>query len=586
MAINVPYTPVPEQTPGRAPIPEVRPAVVDEAFGAGIARAIGHGGAELAHVGDQIFQRAIALKELQNSNEAKDLDTQFIQEISDIHARFNSLEGQNKVDALPQYGKDLESARQKVLGSASNDVVRKMAGSSMVGQIARHVFSGAAAAGEALKQATKASISANGEATKMTMLQDPTNEENWAAGEDKLRRLALEASDIHGVDPQVGQVAYEKSLQELRANRVKTLAATEPYKAKELLDSYGTEQLGAHYLEAKDRVDGKVRDVVGRRIAAEQTQDITDNPNRMPEGGKTLGEREAAARKQAEALLPDDPRAPEEAALRVSAIYNRQRQAVHDADQQNLQSSLGVIGGLTTSGQLPTNLDEFNALATPEQRQAYENLSSQQKISLQRRMAANAKLEANRPTEARQKNFDQLLGMSVDNPAKFLEQDLAAQDLTTDQLKYLTRERNNKLKSKIPDPRLGPALRELKPYMDSAFGLDTKARDVFKGRLQYMTRQLEDYNKAPMKLDDIKKLGVKLLTSQTETAPWGDFFGVSLMKSKSTLYDSVPDRNRYNQIKERLSTIYDHEPTPQEIQEYHLMDTYLKLYPGQKKETK
>lgn len=586
MAISVPYNPVPEATPAQAPIPEVHPAVVGEAFGQGIAQAVGGLGREVSHVGDQIFRRAVALQELQNNNEAKDLDTQFINEISGIHAKFNSLEGQDKVAALPQYGKDLEAARQKVLARASNDFVRKMAGSSMVGQVARHMFSGAAAAGEALKQATKASISANGEATKMTMLQDPNNEEVWAAGEAKLQRLHAEAADIHGVDPEVGRIAYEKDLQALKAARVKEIAAQEPFRAKELLEQYGTEQLGIHYAEAKTAIDNKTRDVTSRQIAAEQTQDLADNPNRMPEGGKTLGEREAAARKQAADILPDDPRAPEEAALRVNAIYNRQKQAVHNQNVQDYQTSLGIVGGLTTSGQLPTNMDEFNALATPEQQKAFQNLSPQQQLALQRRMAANAKLEANRPTEERQKNFERLLGMASRDPAQFLEQDLSTVDLTTDQMKMLTRERNNKIKSQTHDPRIAPAMVTLKPYMKDAFGLDRDAADRFRGQLLFAVREMEALNNAPLKVKDIEQVGIKLLTTQAPTKPWGDFFGLNLIKSTDRLSSSVPGRNEYIRIQELLKEALDHAPTEQEINNYHVMNQYLKLYPSQKKEAK
>lgn len=67
---QVPYSGVPSVGPQYAATPSVRSNVSAETLGAGVATESGRLGATLAHAGDELFTRAMAMQQLDQQAEA------------------------------------------------------------------------------------------------------------------------------------------------------------------------------------------------------------------------------------------------------------------------------------------------------------------------------------------------------------------------------------------------------------------------------------------------------------------------------------------------------------------------------------
>src|SRR5216684_4604134 len=123
---QVPYSPVPDIRPTEGGPGPLRVETPQAAFGGAVAHAIEGFGKGLEHAGDEIFQRAVALQQLQNQTDANNAKVQFANEADNIRTQFGVLEGNNATAALPKLQKDLDAARERVRGSLPNDMTRKM----------------------------------------------------------------------------------------------------------------------------------------------------------------------------------------------------------------------------------------------------------------------------------------------------------------------------------------------------------------------------------------------------------------------------------------------------------------------------
>ena len=98
----IPYSPVPQVSPQENPTPSVRENTPIGAFGGQVAEAIQGLGAVTEKAGNELFGRAVALQQLNNETEAREADAKYMMAAGDIHAKFNALEGKDRVDAYPK----------------------------------------------------------------------------------------------------------------------------------------------------------------------------------------------------------------------------------------------------------------------------------------------------------------------------------------------------------------------------------------------------------------------------------------------------------------------------------------------------
>src|SRR5262245_34566429 len=123
----VPYSPFATERPDTRGVGQINLPAVGAAFGTEQAQAIKGLGQTLGHAGDELFQRATALQQLQNETEAREGDTQFALQSSQMRADFHSKLGTNAgPQALQEYTEKLKNLREGIRANLKTDMARKM----------------------------------------------------------------------------------------------------------------------------------------------------------------------------------------------------------------------------------------------------------------------------------------------------------------------------------------------------------------------------------------------------------------------------------------------------------------------------
>ncbi len=108
---QVPYSPVPQVSASGQGLPQVSSQAPEAAFGGEIARAISGLGKTVEGVGDQIYERALWLQNLNNQAEARKADADYIVRSGQLQTEFNSLEGDAAVKAYPKFVQNMTALR-------------------------------------------------------------------------------------------------------------------------------------------------------------------------------------------------------------------------------------------------------------------------------------------------------------------------------------------------------------------------------------------------------------------------------------------------------------------------------------------
>lgn len=109
---QVPYTGVPDVAPQLNALPHASVDTPPAAFGGTVAAAVEHMGDVAQGAGKEIFQRAYGFQELDQQFKADNAASNTTDAQTQIYLDYDKKKGQERVDAFPQYVKDLEQARQ------------------------------------------------------------------------------------------------------------------------------------------------------------------------------------------------------------------------------------------------------------------------------------------------------------------------------------------------------------------------------------------------------------------------------------------------------------------------------------------
>src|SRR6266404_7649341 len=240
---QVPYSGVPSQTLADIPTPEMNPRVPGAAFGGEVAQAVQGLGKTVSGAGDEIFNRAIALQNLNNETEASEADAKYMIEAGKIHAEYNAKEGKERVDAFPKYQQDLQESRRQIRGSLSSPMAQKMYDRQSLSTMGRSIYNGAGAAATAQRQYVVGTATSQMELDAKSVEDDPKDPTLF---KEKLRRTeqnAITVSAAHGFEtggPQE-QALQQKARSRLWAQRIIGNSRIDPFGAAKELDENKTE---------------------------------------------------------------------------------------------------------------------------------------------------------------------------------------------------------------------------------------------------------------------------------------------------------------------------------------------------------
>jgi hypothetical protein len=208
------------------------------AFGENVARAVEGLGSTVGQVGNELFQRATALQELQNETDARNATTQYMLQQGEHHAQITALTGKAAVDGLDPYIKSSADLREQIAGTLSSPMARKMFEAESQNFMARNIFS---AATHAATENKRWQVQTGHDAVAAAMASihsDPMDDKLFEQGVAQLKAGIQHEVDIGMLDP--GESANWEQTKRISAMwkaRIDGLARTDPSAALKMQQS-------------------------------------------------------------------------------------------------------------------------------------------------------------------------------------------------------------------------------------------------------------------------------------------------------------------------------------------------------------
>ncbi len=266
---------------------------------------------------------------------------------------------------------------------------------------------------------------------------------------------------------------------------------------------------------------------------------------------------------------PGDPLFPEYVEQRIQTDNARAIAVRRDTEFQNRQViEEGLMGG--KDGKLPTTVEELTN--TPEKAQAWQDMLPSTQRRYMRSLAQNAKGDTNW-TDDSLRSYQRIKGMAASDPATFLDEDVVGMNLPNSAKRELIN-LQGRLKGKAEgDPRVAKAMQMMAPELAAA-GIERKNKDeyyAYVGAFEDQLKSLAEEKKRPPLPDEIKLIGNRLLTQQTQKG-W-------LWNSKTPTFQVPVPSDEAEKIKTdptwgKLGIT----PTDSQVQRIYTRDLYNRLY--------
>lgn len=264
----VPYKPYPDQQAQPIGVGGVRVQTPSEAFGANVGRAIEHLGEVGQRASNELFNRAVALQEVNNETEANEGKAKFIMEAGKLHGEYMASLGTNAPKSLDAHIADLNNLRTSIRDGLSNSSVRRKYDAESLGFMARNVFS---ASGHAASEGKKAAVNA-ARAVTDSITDNVVSNHDDKATEEEIRAITKSVNneaDISGWSDEERQHKIAKAISTKLSRKIEDIAKDDPWKARELLEDYKAKGRiqGPEYNHAKNVVRSQFHTITPRNIS-------------------------------------------------------------------------------------------------------------------------------------------------------------------------------------------------------------------------------------------------------------------------------------------------------------------------------
>jgi len=237
MSSQVPYTGVPSVQPSFDATPSVSSNIPMDAFGAGVANAVGHIGRAVEGAGNEIWARATAMQQLNEQANAANAVAEFTTAMGEKYAAYSSLSGKAAVDGYKPYIEDLNSTREAIGQKLNSPYAQKVYLQESRSIQARSVFSAAAHSGREGKNyaigSTQSLIDARSNAAALA----PQDEDSYKASLEQNAKDAQRLGDLHGWDAQTTKNYESQMNSKMTMGRIQGLAKSDVPAAQKLLDA-------------------------------------------------------------------------------------------------------------------------------------------------------------------------------------------------------------------------------------------------------------------------------------------------------------------------------------------------------------
>lgn len=565
---TVPYQPYPDQNVPDIPL---KPNVQGEAFGVGAGRALAGFGQQVEGAGDKLWNRAVALKQLDNETEAKEADIQYSKEAGLIHANYNALQGKDRVDAFPKYQQDLEDTYRKIRGNISNQSAQRMFDGTAVSVLNRSIFNGAGAAAAAHKEWVVGTAVDQMNIDAKSVEDDPSA----ATFEQKLSQTRKNAADVaaaKGFDIGGPQHKWleQQAVSRLVKQRIVGAAYKDPVDADDMLSKYKTMMTPDDLQAVENTVRNQSRAVGSVNLANETYAANKD---------KTLEEQEAIIRGKAQQQKPDDPLYEQHAVAALKGLY---RGTKYDQQQQVLTDKQTVAGGIMENVK-----NERELRANPEVAAAIDRLPKTDRLDIPNRIN---RYNAARDKVTQEDTYFQLKGMASSDAKAFMELDVTKFPLAKSDMDKLMNLQQKLAKNPQDDPRVMTALRTLRGSMGTeleALGIYNRTQknkddyDKYVGMVQQALEVWQNVKGKPPTYEELtKQIGPQVIEQHTEPTFIGRFFGTQLPfgTSKQPAFNTPVPQEWSDNLKAKIIGEGGVEPADEQIFKAWQRQQFIKLY--------
>lgn len=581
---QVPYSPVPSVAAQGTTLPQVRSSAPLEAFGSEVASAISSAGKTAAGVGDALFERALFLQKQNNDAEARNADSDYIIRSGDLHAKFNSLEGDQAIKAYPEYVKNLKALRESIKGSLSTTDSQRAFDQSSLGQMSRSMFAASSHLSAQSKQYALNSFDAHQQALREEAAANPENQSLIDRNVQRTEQSVREKGRLQGQPPEMIENNVQAAKSSIYASQIESTAKENPLQGPEMLSRMRNKLTEKDFKRVENVVNNQ-RDAYGSsKIASDLIAAHTDEDGNLT---APMSELQQKARGLAKAFSPDDPAFETKTVRALQTEWNQGKYArkIENFDNRQIVND-AILDGAGSMDQL---------LMNPKASAAYYALPKSEQLQIPARIDNYIKA---RDRQYNEQSFTKLMGLSNNDIESFLNTDPSDEKykLSQSQIRQV-QERQAKLKrSTAQDPRVDRAM----SWMRGAFGAQMEAMGI-RNRTQ---RNKEDYdhltgavqqaldiymqdNKKPITQTEFNEKIAPQLLKVIPGQTWGDFFfgppGIRDDTAPKSLFKHDTSSKEYqafvDNAKKEIAARGGAEPHDEELYKAFTRMQLLKLYP-------
>lgn len=379
-------------------------------------------GSTFDHVGDQLWQRAQGLQEVQNQTVLTKAEMEYDKYAGEKQVAFNQLQGDAASEqAYKAHLTDLEDKRKTMLEKLPNQSVMQRFDKSTASMVGRM---GMQAAEHAAKE-TRAAFVQSSEA-RVDQIQDQISKTD---SPEDTKELAKRAHDevfgkqapAKGWSIDKAAEAFQKILSDAYASQISRISRTDPTTARKMLETPENKALirGPKYEETMNHILMNERIIQSRNIGNEIQEKNPDAP---------LEEKIDKAKEKAKEVNPNAPLLVEDAVRSVKQKHDEHNKEVKDAlDKRKETVEQALYGFDAPGGKMPTTREELFA-AGEDVRKAYEGLPEKQQRRIDKVLEQTAKGDIPETPATRARVYD-LEEMWSKQQARFRDHDIMSEQI-------------------------------------------------------------------------------------------------------------------------------------------------------------
>lgn len=577
---SVPYSPIPQTTASGQGLPGVSSSAPSEAFGGEIARAISGLGKTVEGVGDQIFERALWLQDLNNKAEARQADADFIVRSGQLHTDFNSLEGDQAVKAYPKYVENLKALQSSIKGSLTTRMSQDMFDGQTRTTLARSIFSASNHAAAAQKKYVMQSMEAQRVAIREDAALTPFDDMATERAVRRTEQSISEEGQLRGLPPEAVDNAKRAATSAIYATKIESAAKENPLQAPTMLAEMREKLTLADFKRVENVVNNQ-RDAYGSaKISTDLIAAHTDEDGNLT---LSVAELQAKARSLAAQFSPDDPAFAHKTVAQLNSQFNQHKYArkQENYDNRDVVNS-AILGGANSMDML---------LSDPKASAAYYALPKSEQLKIPARIDNYIKA---RDRQSNEQTMTTIMGLRNNDVESFLSFEPTDEKyrLSQSQIREVQTAQAKIKKQTGADPRVDRAM----SWMRAGFGSQMEAMGVFKrtnankAEYDHLTGAVqqaldiwqEDHKRPPTNKEFNDSIAPNILKTTKEPGMFG-IYGFGVFGSDRTVFHHDTSSKEFQgfdaQVRSDLKARGASEPSDEEVYKAYTRLQLLKLYP-------